>query len=277
MAAIPLESSSTPPREPSRESTRSPHDPMEDIHPESTRKRPRLDSGSGACESLSADKMPGSRASDQGEATAAASEQEASIPAANQVTINTKSPISADMPPEPVNISPDQPAAAPSAQPSDTGPNASTAISLPSSPAQSPEIEVADVEDMDQDPNASNWKPLEEALRDRGNDLVQLDEQLPLPDVFPRLRDNQEQRENLEEICAVLEKGTRCDSALVYAASRLTGPPGSPFDVRIFLQVKSWLETSVHSLDQINHEAFVDDRDFWEDLPTVLEALLRRW
>lgn len=225
MAATPLENSSTPPRAISLDPTRPHSDSMEDIHPESTRKRPRLDSGSGACESLSTDRpeTAGSRMSEQGEAAPAVSEQEASASnaTANRVTINMKSPTSADMVPESVDTSPDQPAAATSVQSPDVDANASTAISLSSSPGQSPpvqspEIEVAEVEDMDQDPNASNWKPLGETLRVGDTpEVVQLHSQLPLADTFPslhshlepRLRPRLEPRENLEEVGSAIFKG----------------------------------------------------------------------
>ena len=69
---------------------------------------------------------------------------------------------------------------------------------------------------MDQDPNASNWKSLEEALRVRDTpEVVQLHGQVPLADTFPnitshlepRLRRRLEPRENLEEIGAAIFNG----------------------------------------------------------------------
>lgn len=214
MEASPLESSSTPPRAITPDPTRPHNDPMEDIHPESTRKRPRLDSGSGVCESLStgSPEAAAARMSEQGEAAPAASEHEApvSTPPANRMAINMKSPTSAEVAPKPVEASFDQPAAAaaPSAQSPDAGANASAAISLSSSPAQSPEIEVAEVEDMDQDPNASSWKTLGDALRIQPTpELVQLHDQLPLADTFPTIHRNVDTRENLEEIGTAILKG----------------------------------------------------------------------
>ncbi|RJE26267.1 hydrolase [Aspergillus sclerotialis] len=261
MAVAPLESSSTPPRDTSTEPTRPSNDSMEDIDPQSTRKRPRLDSGSGACETLATDKSSIPRMSEQSEPASAVPEQEtstsASRPPTNRVTINMKSPKSIDMSSETLDSSPD--GAAPRTQSTEIdGNNASAAISVSSSPAQSPEIEVAEVEDMDQDPNASNWKPLGQALRDRANaEVVQLHDQYSLADMFPKFHDHLEQPGSLEQIALIIEKG-------------------SPSDVKVFLDLKTWLDHVVHNLDQLTHETFIDDRDFWEDLPILIESLLRR-
>lgn len=281
MAAAPLESSSTPPRDTSTEPTRPLNDSMEDSDPQSTRKRPRLDSGSGACESLAADKTAVSRMSDQSETASAVSELEApasSKPSANRVTINMKSPASVDMTSDTVDASPDLSGTGPRAHSPDADANnASTAISLPSSPAQSPEIEVAEVEDMDQDPNSSSWKSLGEALRHHANaDVVQFQNQLPLADAFPKLRHHLGLRENLEQVGSIIEKGMAAISSWRIALFKLTDHAGSPFDVKIFLEVKGWMDNVVHNLDQLTHETFVDDRDFWEELPILMESLLRR-
>lgn len=68
---------------------------------------------------------------------------------------------------------------------------------------------MADVEEGDQDGNTSNWKPLGEALRDRMTppEVVQLHTQLSLTEAFPKLQENLGLRENLEEICNIIEKG----------------------------------------------------------------------
>lgn len=218
MAAAPLDSSSSPPgaaaTAASSDQTRFHGDPMEDTDPQSTRKRPRLDSGSRACESLSTDEMSGR--TDPAPASRPAS----------RVAINMKSPTieSGELQSGPVNdpapssssssTVPDQSAlggdgAAPPAQPADTiGGHSTNAISLSSSPARSPEIEVADVEDVHQDANMSNWRPLGEGLRDRVTpEVVQIHDQLSLMDAFPKLQENLSLRENLDEICAIIEKG----------------------------------------------------------------------
>jgi ubiquitin carboxyl-terminal hydrolase 34 len=88
------------------------------------------------------------------------------------------------------------------------GAHSSTAISITSSPVQSPEIEVADLEDMDQDPNTSQWRPLGEALREQNTtDVVEVHEPFSLADQFPKLRGNPDLRESLEETVSMIEKG----------------------------------------------------------------------
>lgn len=169
---------------------------MEDTDPQATRKRPRLDSGSGPRESMSTDDSSGGQA-----AASPVPADLASRRPASRVTINMKSPTGS------VKAQPDQPGSAASAPPADA--SAAGAQSASSSPAQSPEIEVAEVEDMDQDPNTSSWRPLGEALRDHAAaEVVQLHEPLSLTDSFPKLRGNLDLRESLEEISSMIEKGT---------------------------------------------------------------------
>lgn len=40
--------------------------------------------------------------------------------------------------------------------------------------------------------------------------------------------------------------------------------------------MKSWLDYCLNNLDQITHDTFAEDREFWEELPTLVESLLRR-
>ncbi|RHZ67719.1 putative ubiquitin C-terminal hydrolase [Aspergillus thermomutatus] len=257
MAAAPLDSSSTPPDSTlSTDSTRPHGDPMEDLDPQSTRKRPRLDSGSGVVESLSIDEAAISRMSEPTPAVPAASgttdhDVPASTGPASRVTINVKSPTSDTMATDCLDTTAEQPGAAQAA-------NSPKVVSISSTPAQSPEIEVADLEDMDQDPNTSTWRTLGEALRDPVTpEVVQLQGQPPLSETFPKLREADDLRENLEGISLIIEKG-------------------SQHDVGVFLAVKNWFDEIAQSLDQFSDETFVDDRIFWEDLPMLVESLLRR-
>lgn len=209
---------------------------MEDNDPQVTRKRPRLDSGNGACESMSIDDSLACAAPDRTAAAPTASDQPPSTPrrSANKVTINMKSPVPEESASESTNPAPQDPGvAAPSEQTANTGAHASTAISVSSSAAQSPEIEVADVEDMDQDPNESNWRSLGETLRgqDAPGEVVQLQQQLSLTELFPKLSWTSELRENVEEIGSMIEKGK--ESCFLYAhfvlalfASKSSGIPG---------------------------------------------------
>ncbi|KAA8652357.1 putative ubiquitin C-terminal hydrolase [Aspergillus tanneri] len=236
---------------------------MEESDPQTTRKRPRLDSGSGVRETWSTGEASASPTDEQAPDDRTASDHEAlaSNRPASRVTINVKSPTTPTMTSENMTSAPEGPptvqpeSGAPPNDEDGTGTHASNAISLSSSPVQSPEIEVAELEDMDQDPSTSNWKPLGEALGDP--DVVQLQDQPPLTDTFPKLRRDFELRDNLEEICAVIEKG----------------PPNN---VAVFLATKNWLEDVANNLEQLTYEVITIDRDFWEELPALVESLLRR-
>ncbi|KAH2853047.1 hypothetical protein KXW36_004191 [Aspergillus fumigatus] len=262
MAAAPLDSSSTPPDAPqSTDSTRPHGDFMEDLDPQCTRKRPRLDSGSGAVESLSIDEAAISRMSEStpaAPATPGTTDHDIPVSAApaSRVTINVKSPTSDTMATDSLNPTSEHPGAGPpNATPAADSPQI---VSISSTPEQSPEIEVADLEDMDQDPNTSTWRTLGEALQDPVTpEVVQLQEQPPLSASFPKLRDADDPRENLEGISAIIEKG-------------------NDHDVGVFLAVKHWFDEIVQTLDQSTDATYVDDRIFWEDLPLLVESLLRR-
>lgn len=183
---------------------------MEDPDPQATRKRPRLDSGTRVGESLSIDACatpPAAPASDMDVTPDSARP--------SKVTINVKSP-TIDMPSEPepsfTQFQPPPPAASPQPSTTDnTDMTPSNVISIASSPAQSPEIEVAELEDMDQDPNTSNWRPLEEALRGRAvSDVVEVEDDaedpLALIDIFPKLYDEEDARRTLQRIIIMVEK-----------------------------------------------------------------------
>lgn len=82
--------------------------------------------------------------------------------------------------------------------------------SVAPSPTQSVEIEVAEVEDMDQDPSTSQWRPLGEALRAQdqaATGVVEIQGRLPLIVSFPQFGRDYEPHESVEEVRKLLEKG----------------------------------------------------------------------
>ncbi|KAJ5591634.1 uncharacterized protein N7459_002003 [Penicillium hispanicum] len=235
------------------DSTRLYGDSMEDPDPQATRKRPRLDSGSRVSDSLSVNSplaTPAALAVDMDVVPDSARP-------ASKMTINVKSP-TAEMIPEHADS---QTSLGTDAQPHSKDTHAAApanVISISSSPAQSPEIEVAELEDMDQDPNTSNWRPLEEALRDQGgHDVIEVQDMLSLADTFPKIRQFSRPRDSLSQFCQLVE---RCD---------LNNP--TPI-----VPVKVWMDECVRNLDRLTPEAFVEESEFWEGLPTLVETLLRR-
>lgn len=88
--------------------------------------------------------------------------------------------------------------------------NPSAPISVSSSPARSVQIEVAELEDMYQQPGTSNWRTLEDAIRQpQEPDVVEIQEQISLPDTFPCFRRNYTISESMVEIRNIIEKGER--------------------------------------------------------------------
>ncbi|KAJ9326994.1 hypothetical protein DTO027B3_2234 [Paecilomyces variotii] len=265
MAGAPLESSSTPPDIISTppHQTGSHSISMDDTDPQATRKRPRLDSGSGPRESMSTPGSPSDPVPEQAAASPTADQEAlAQQRPASRVTINMKSPATVKSDSATVESQPEQSDASPLPRPrqsAEINPQSSAAISISSSPTQSPEIEVADVEEMDQDPTTTNWRSLGDALRGQAaTEVVRLHEQLSLPEAFPKLRGNLELREAIEEMGALIEKG-------------------HPHDAAIFVAIKNWLiDDCLNNLELITLDTFLEEREFWEELPTVVEGLLRR-
>lgn len=203
MADPPPESSRTPPGTPLNEPIQPHEHLMEDPDLQGTRKRPRLDSGSRESETLSIDRAALTPAAPASETDVA---RESDRPS-NKMTINVKSPES-EMAAEPAQSSPTHPGTVSRNQSPEPDATSANAISLSSSPAQSPEIEIADLEDMDQDPNTSNWRPLEQALRDEApHEVLKVEEMGSLVDSFPRVREKLSARENLQIICVMVERG----------------------------------------------------------------------
>lgn len=210
MAEPPPESSRTPPGTPLNEPIQPHEHLMEDPDLQGTRKRPRLDSGSRESETLSIDRAALTPAAPASETDAAPESDRPS----NKMTINVKSPES-DMAAEPAQPPPAHPGTVSRNQSPEPDATSARAISLSSSPAQSPEIEVADLEDMDQDPNTSSWRPLEEALRDEApHEVLTVEEMTSLVDSFPRVREKLSARENVQVICMLVEKGREPASSL---------------------------------------------------------------
>lgn len=158
---------------------------MEDSDSSLTRKRPRLDSGSHSYRSMSADRVMPSTPAHRSE-TARNTPLEGTLSAGiisgsdsmpvvegtpSRVTINVRDPAVLNSPflstapvgQDTINIEGDKDELANSsdAEPSKKlTPPSPHIISPPSSASRSPEIEVAEVEDMNQEPGHTKWRPL---------------------------------------------------------------------------------------------------------------------
>ncbi|KAJ5498532.1 hypothetical protein N7453_007583 [Penicillium expansum] len=254
MAVPPPDSSYTPPHTPLIEESPFISDSMEDLDPQATRKRPRLDSGSRVSPTLSLD------GTSRTASIAPASDMDAASDSgnpANKVTINTKSPLPSmapSLPPSNPELSGSELELLPDI---DTAPNPISVSSSPSSP-RSPEIEVAEPEDINQNPNNSNWKSLGQVVRDQDEpEVIEIQDVLPLSDSFPKVHNEMTPKENFKALGDMLEHG-------------------HPREGTALVAIQKWLHTCVHDLDRLTIEEFAADLDFWEYLPSVLDRLLRR-
>ncbi|KAJ5336162.1 Protein of unknown function DUF3517 [Penicillium brevicompactum] len=255
MAAPPPDSSYAPPDTPVNE-TPFLDDPMEDLDPQATRKRPRLDSGSGVSPTLSLDGTSRTAsvapASDMDEASD-------SSRVASKVTINMKSPLL------PAHDSPESQLPA---HPSKLQPDADGA----------PAIEVAEPEDIDQDPGSSNWRPLEHVVQDQDDlEVIEIHDAPTLADIFPKLDEDMTHRENFKALGEMIELGEQS----MYPTPCIMRNTNFKFlghqrETQALFAVKRWMTTCTQELDRLTLEEFTADLEFWEFMPHVVECLLRR-
>ncbi|KAJ5888729.1 hypothetical protein N7495_008770 [Penicillium taxi] len=224
---------------------------MEDTNSHGTRKRPRLDNGAdGAC-----DLMPVDGPFDPSANAADMDIEPGSGGHPSKVTINVKSPSS---------NSHNKPSSSPRSSLAESESHHSTnppnVISISSSPTSSPQIQVADLEDLDQSPNPSNWRPLEDALREHQEKMARTrtsQTSLSPVDSFPRLRTTLNPMENLLAVVDVIDQGdARGDKYL--------------------LSVMRWFEDLADACETaITPEVIANNRDFWDDIPKRITSFLR--
>lgn len=195
---------------------------MEDADSSVTRKRPRLDSGDRAVRSMSADRVTAiPRSSEHTTVPAVANKdkalnhdmnEKAAAPfydrTASKVTINVRDPaqnglssitvangahvpITADKDEKPASNQTSIPGKVETEQPD--------IISVASTPTRSPEIEVAEVEDINQEPGETKWRSLTHVMD--GKDV-----QDALLSKFPYIEGNRDLRNTVLLISQALEK-----------------------------------------------------------------------
>ncbi|KAI5296982.1 hypothetical protein KEM56_005170, partial [Ascosphaera pollenicola] len=134
-----------------------------------------------------------------------------------------------------------------------------------STPSVDIEIDVADVEDMHQDPSRSRWHSKRDAHATHSHSHSDPDptstatetDPTSLVTGFPRLHVNADVQASLNEIVRILERGT-------------------PLDISAFLSVKAWLAACEEHIDLLTYDIIAKDRGFWDEVPSILEALMRR-
>ena len=195
---------------------------MEDADSSVTRKRPRLDSGTLAHANMSADTSKadssGAEASQHSSMTARdnniylANERHSSLAVADgtpsKVTINFRDPIHTGSPQLPrvngvrrtLSQGGERSPISRKAESTQRGDSpASNVISVSSSPPRSPEIEVAEVEDMNEESGETRWRPLVTLIDAK-------DTQGALLEAFPYASSSRDLRQTVAAIAQVFEK-----------------------------------------------------------------------
>lgn len=130
-------------------------------------------------------------------------------------------------------------------------------ISISSSPSKSPEIEVAEVEDFDQDPTQTRWTG-----RIGGSTTGSVLKSIQPNHVYRTFPFAQETAPgNTHRMVA------RMSERFQHAGQQ---------DGDIFRQVKNWMTEFVSMCNEFPQRLVDEDREFWLRLPDLIEGLLRR-
>ena len=221
MESVPIGPSATLTRATSAGPSPPPRNHMEDSNTSFTRKRPRLDSGERTHRSMSADPITASHSAAEGAkvpCTPPHTEKyskvatDHSILTSNdqnpsKVTINVRDPAQNESSTPRMNgthlpASSDQNEALGSSQTEFSArlePKSSDIISVSSSPARSPEIEVAEIEDMNDERGETKWKPLASIIEAK-------DTQGALLEAFPFVDRSRSLRQTVILLSQAIEK-----------------------------------------------------------------------
>lgn len=279
------------PHTPTRATSAGPSPPrrnlMEDADSSVKRKRPRLDSGERTRRSMSADQLT-STPSDppftprRGETLPAAATENA-VPTSidrtpNKVTINVRDPVQGGSAFVPVtngahvSASPER---GESLDPNQTEPTVriksqtSDVVSVASTPTRSPEIEVAEVEDINEEPGQTKWRPLTNVM-----DWKDLQEALMKK--FPYTGGSRDVRETVRLLGQAFEKRKLVTD---YIGKFTNSREESLEDGEIFKNITHWIERYLQKTEPLESqwwEMYLEEREFWEELPILVESLIRR-
>lgn len=236
--------------------------PMEDPDSTHLRKRPRTDSGERAHRSMSADipnpKSPTERTQQRPHGL---DRSLPSTPTADtmpitptKVTINLREfQTSSQNQTTKVDIVPQTPPTTEKHSPVQRRSSSPKVVSVHSTPPGSPEIQVAEVEDITAEPSVTRWRPLHNTLNEARtiqNSLLRR---------FPYVKDLSF-RKTFNQISNHLD------------AVELEQPD-------FLTKISEWIDDFLDQTAELEPHwwsLIVDERDFWDGLPTIFEALVRR-
>lgn len=140
-------------------------------------------------------------------------------------------------------------------------------ISVSSSPSRSPEIEVAEIEDMSEAPGETRWRSLSEAT----------ELQRTLLRAFPFASRNRHPRQAIEAIIVAFDNGKLlCRTGSIFFNA---STDGFPHEARPFKLISSWIEDYLEATESKSTrwwDMYLDQQEFWEGLPNILTVLAKR-
>ena len=272
---------------------------MDDIDSSSTRKRPRLDSGNRAYRSMSTDPTyleDGStrvaHVSPQGqrltESSKGADEVLSNPVTPSKMTINVRESGTST---SPSRISTHDDASTSlrgggfqqdetaSFEPVTIGSNAISpspnVVSIALSPPNSPEIEVAEIEDMTDDPGETKWKPL--ASRkvlthiEKGREL-----ETRLMCEFPHASASHDLKDTVQLIARAIEKSK---GSFIVPGRFLNDCVDDFRDGKVLVELGTWIRLYLQDTEPYAPqwlEFAEDEREFWDEIPLLVECIARR-
>lgn len=145
----------------------------------------------------------------------------------------------------------------------------SDVVSVASTPTRSPEIEVAEVEDINEEPGQTRWRPLTNVMD--GKDL-----QEALIKKFPYAGGARDVRETVRVLANALEKRKLL---ITYICKFTNSFQESLDDGDILKNLTHWIERYLQKTESLESQWWdmcLDEREFWEELPMIVESLIRR-
>ena len=266
--------------------------PMEDSDSTLTRKRPRLDSGSVSYRSMSAEQTlpsPTARESSPAHTTPARDTPAAVVHSDNQpaafvegtpsrVTINVRDSApgistNAQKTPAAAQQDNDKDELASSSEP-DTAqkqtPASPSLVSPPSSPSRSPEIEVAEVEDINQEPGHTKWRTLGSVP---DPDQVRED----IWDKFPYGGCTRPVRETADEIARHLQHRK---PGMIPSSSTTNAFTEAINDDVVFRKIADWVNfylSATEPFPSLWLNMYLEEQENWTHFLGVANALHIRW
>lgn len=143
-------------------------------------------------------------------------------------------------------------------------------ISVSSSASRSPEIEVAEVEDMNGDPGETRWR--------RYDEPTEAEVQRRLFQKFPYVTRERNARQAIDAITSTYDKGGKmCWEKVFYLTEKSVDTfPGKD---RPFRMIANWIEDYLEATESKSSrwwDMYVDQEDFWNHLPAILMVLAKR-